>query len=39
VAGKGARLFGGDGAGGLAGLRLAEARTFRSGVVLLRYRT
>jgi dihydrofolate reductase len=39
VAGKGARLFGGDGAAGLAGLRLAEARPFRSGVVLLRYRT
>ena len=39
VAGKGARLFGGDGAGGLAGLSLAEARPFRSGVVLLRYRT
>jgi dihydrofolate reductase len=37
VAGKGARLF--DGAGGLAGLSLAEARPFRSGVVLLRYRT
>jgi dihydrofolate reductase len=39
VVGNGARLFGGDGAGGLAGLRLAEARPFRSGVVLLRYRT
>jgi dihydrofolate reductase len=39
VSGKGARLFGGDGAGGQAGLRLAEARPFRSGVVLLRYRT
>jgi dihydrofolate reductase len=43
VAGQGARLFGGDGAGELAGLRLAdlslaEARPFRSGVVLLRYR-
>jgi dihydrofolate reductase len=38
VAGQGARLFGGDGAGGLASLRLAEARPFRSGVVLLRYR-
>ena len=39
VAGQGARLFGGGGAGGLAGLRLAEARPFRSGVVLLRYRS
>jgi dihydrofolate reductase len=39
VAGSGARLFGGDArGGGLAGLELAEARPFRSGVVLLRYR-
>jgi dihydrofolate reductase len=37
VAGQGARLF--DGAGELAGLVLAEARSFRSGVVLLRYRS
>jgi dihydrofolate reductase len=38
VAGQGARLFGDGGAGGLADLSLAEARPFRSGVVLLRYR-
>jgi dihydrofolate reductase len=36
VAGQGARLF--PGGTGAAGLRLAKARPFRSGVVLLRYR-
>jgi dihydrofolate reductase len=38
VAGQGARLFGAADAEGVAGLGLAEARPFRSGVVLLRYR-
>lgn len=38
VAGRGAPLFDG-GEAGVPTLRLAEARPFRSGVVLLRYRT
>ncbi|MBF8185077.1 dihydrofolate reductase [Nonomuraea sp. K274] len=37
VLGQGEKLF--DDAGGAAALRLVEARPFRSGVVLLRYRT